>query len=126
MGPGTVVQLQICAALTGDSVTLLCVDHTWTGFELRGAIEAALPNDKAVDCMTSGGLVIGMQHTLGELGLQDGDVIQTSLKEPEPPPGIYAAEHYYKFGTKYGPSYTTCYTLRVDADRRFELEHCTS
>merc|ERR1712100_405893 len=38
--------------------------------------------------------------------------------------GTYAAEHFVRFGTKYGPSYTTKYALRVKEDRTFALERC--
>mmetsp|Transcript_33062 Transcript_33062/g.61063 ORF Transcript_33062/g.61063 Transcript_33062/m.61063 type:complete len:219 (-) Transcript_33062:207-863(-) len=123
-GSSTAVQLRACAALTGESIALVRVEGEWTTFELRSAIDMELPFDKLVDAMILDGAVIPETQTITELGLKDDDVMQVTLKDAQPSPGTYSAETYVRFGTKYGPSFTTQYMLHVKRDRSFELEHC--
>jgi len=123
-GSGAAVQLRACAAFTGESLALVHAEVEWTILDIRGAYDLELPFDKLVDAILLDGVTIPECQTVAELGLKDDDVLQVTLKDMQPLPGMYSAETYIQFGTKYGPSFTTQYMLHVKPDRWFELENC--
>lgn len=62
--------------LSGDRLTALNVDRYWTGWEVQAALRKHLEDGQAVQRLLIGNDLIGKSQTLGDIGLQDGDVLQ--------------------------------------------------
>lgn len=73
-GSGTFgVEVQL---LSGARLATLNVDRFWTGWELRVALKKHVGESQAVQKLMFGSEPIGKAQTLGEFGLQAGDVVQ--------------------------------------------------